>query len=721
MSNFDFIGTFLGKKAQLKKDGHDLSSLEVDSSPFGVIRPVACYRTVPNEHYEGKIGVNIQTAPMREDNFARIYSNLKAVYVPLDAIQRDYLSLTTSKRSTRKDGLLSSFSARAPYFNLPNVFVATTFLYWLQQGLQQITSISSWSSVYYDPDFEMWVDPSLNLDVEDSNFVEKRVVPVFGGESLAQYVLYFISRVSVLYSDTIFSDLQTAVERFSSMIASSGEAMPTSIFRMLDNLGYGNFIPVADDFIKRFPYYFANNISYDTTYNKFVFNGGRDSVLHTTYQALVEQCHYPECYTLFAFQYYIYLCEKSNYRNASTHLITIDEICNDIDSGYGSTYYSSHTDNSIYFFDTDMWTGNVQDGFFSEMLLDLHDFGNGYRFVDNSLHLWSEWDMFKYLFSTSAPLLEQDVYNSSQLSVVEGTLPYVQTADLNNNLIQTIADNTALYKLRQDLLRAGVRRDKQMNAIFGVSDTVSLYGDVDILDYSKSQIHINGLLNQAETDLAPLGQRAGRGDGNGGLSFKCNTKDFGFIFIVQYFTTELFYENFMIDRSTMLSPSEWFNPDFNHLGLESIHYRNLSLIRTNSSGHSLGSIVQESDSVLGFTARNYHLIQRVNKAHGLFTNFGFAISKNGEFNNVRYVPNNLQRGNAIFGGFVPTVIDQQTSYYLQPDSLYYNPYMVNNIFAQMVDSFVHSDMSFDQFRCAWTFNVHKVSPMPKLGLLRLDV
>lgn len=736
MSNFDFIGSFLGKKAQLKKDGHDLSSFEVDSSNFGVIRPVACYPVVPNEHFEFNVGVNIQTAPMREDNFARLYSNLKAVYVPLDAIQRDYLSLTQNARSTRKDGLLS-FSCHEPNINLTNVVFCTAFMYWLQQGFQQLTSLDHWYDVYYDFSDQAWFSSFLAQQISDPPlFIDFVVRPTYGHNSIAENVLNFISNevfsvVNPNHSPLISNDLKTWVERISdNLTAFSGEALPTSVFRILDSLGYGNFIPVVDDFIKKYPSAFLDFVYVDLETESFYTSMTRDKPLWQFYYHLDSQLGNRSAYPLFAYQYYIYLCEKSNYRDASTRLVTLDEIDSSFINDSFDSIETIVNDKEIIYFnllyvDYSVQTGEkiLHDSLFVQMLNWMCNKFEEPDDIDDDFVTWSDFFIFKYLFSTSSPLLEQDVFNSSQLSTVSGTIPTTDVQYLETNLVKTIADTNALYKLRQDLLRAGVRRDKQMNAIFGVSDKSDLYGDVSILDYNKTSININGLLNQAETDIAPLGQRAGRGDASSGLKFKCDTKDFGFIFIVQYFTTELFYENFMIDRSVSLNPIEWFNPNFNHLGLEPIRSEYLSFVASSSSSaDNTFSVLHTNTINVGFTARDYHLKQRVNKAHGLFTNFGFAIpSNNNEEKQIRYVPNNLQRGNAIFGGFVPTVIDQQVNRYLNEKSLYYNPYMVNNLFAQMVDSFVFSDMSFDQFRCAWTFNVHKVSPMPKIGLFKLDV
>ena len=103
---YDFVKNFLGKTARLQKYGHDLSNNEVFSLPFGVEAPVKHYFSSPNEFFKLNVSGYVQTAPMREDNFADIKQELRAIYVPMSSIMRDYLSITSAERDVRHDDLV---------------------------------------------------------------------------------------------------------------------------------------------------------------------------------------------------------------------------------------------------------------------------------------------------------------------------------------------------------------------------------------------------------------------------------------------------------------------------------------------------------------------------------------------------------------------------------------------------------------------------------------
>lgn len=267
-----------------------------------------------------------------------------------------------------------------------------------------------------------------------------------------------------------------------------------------------------------------------------------------------------------------------------------------------------------------------------------------------------------------------------------------------------------------------------MEALFGVSGAMNTFEPVQILDASRSQVDITGLMNQAETDAAPLGTRGARGDGRFGLEFTYDSKDYGYIFIVNYYTTSMFYENFMTKREYMLDHESWWMPQFNHLGLEPIRAKQLSFMKStiapilDNSSDSWESLFEWNSDVIGYTARNYELKQEVNKVHGLFTNFGFAAF-NGVADQIskRYLPKDFVQGNGAFGGYIPTMIDQQVSLYAYEQDLYFHPDMVNNLFVNMVSGSLFGDYSQDHFKMVFNYSVHKVSPMPKLGLFKLDI
>ena len=722
MSNFDFLKNFLGKSAKLGKDVHDMSNREAYSLGFGTIAPISYVKCVPNEHYKGNFSGYVQTAPMREDNFAEIFNNLKAVYVPMSSICRNYLQMTQGNRWTRSDMVLDFpvYDLRMNISLLLNNIFPQFLMQQLAQGLVSVLAQYENVNIYYDSNA---VDSNNHVVIEgrissDQDYHDLRVDFPRGSNV---YLDFIYDGPFSLEGEmkTQHVPLKTYFGLLYNCCTLSGNLFYLDALRLLDNLGYGNYMPSFVALAKKY-------FTFGSRLGNLKFVCGLDGV-DVSFSEIISRSYFSAALNetllpFIAYQYYINVAERSNYRKPNVALVTLDAICQNYayNNGLSLDFVNDHLEfNSSHFANFSSCLA------FGELVSLYETFLNGEADFQ-TLSDQSKVDvMFLYFFSLSNPLIEPDLYTSSQLSIVEGSIPTTAGHDINANLVQTIADVSALYKLRQDLLRAGVRRDKQMQALFGVSGNQHVYEKIQILDANSSPVKIQGLINMAETSEAPLGARAARGNGQNGLSFKLDTEDFGFIFIVQSFTCRAYYESFMIDQSWQIGPSSWFLPQFNNLGLEPVRNIDCSLYRESYSNGSTPSFTHLTDT-LGFTSHYWRLKQRLDKVHGLFTNFGLPIwSETNSVIDSGYLQAKqgaaLVRGNAAFGGFLPTFIEQQADRYAHQRSLYYSPDMVNNIFAQMVDGAIYSDMSFDQFRCVFSFELKKFSPMPKLGLLKLNV
>lgn len=722
MSNFDFLKNFLGKSAKLGKDVHDMSNREAYSLGFGTIAPVSYVKCVPNEHYKGDFSGYVQTAPMREDNFAEIFNNLKAVYVPMSSICRNYLQMTQGNRWTRSDMVLDFpvYDLRMNISILLNNIFPQFLMQQLAQGLVAPLSIYENVNIYYNANA---VDSNNKVTLEgrvskNEEYHDLRVDFPRGANVYLDFIYDGAFALDGI-NKTQHVPLKTFIGLLYNCKTLSGNLFYLDALRLLDNLGYGNYMPSFVSLAKKF-------FSLDTSLADLIFvnevnglNVSFDDIIDAGYfSASLNETLLP----FIAYQYYVNVAERSNYRKPNVALVTLDAICQNYsyNNVLNLDFVNDHLELNAGHFDC--FASCVA---FGEAVSVYEDFLNGAADFETLAALNMFGVLLFYLFSLSNPLIEPDLFTSSQLSIVEGSIPTTAGHDINANLVQTIADVSALYKLRQDLLRAGVRRDKQMQALFGVSGNQHVYEKIQILDANSSPVKIQGLINMAETSEAPLGARAARGNGQNGLSFKLDTEDFGFIFIVQSFTCRAYHEAFMIDQSWQISPNSWFMPQFNNLGLEPIRNIDSSLYTGSWSDGNLPSFTGLQNT-LGFTSHYWRLKQRLDKVHGLFTNFGLPIwSETNSVIDSGYLQAKqgaaLVRGNAAFGGFLPTFIEQQTDRYAHQRSLYYSPDMVNNIFAQMVDGAIYSDMSFDQFRCVFSFELKKFSPMPKLGLLKLNV
>ena len=715
MSNFDFLGSFLGKGSKVNRDGHDMSNKECLSQPFASIVPVAYRQCVPNEHYKCKFGMYTQTAPMREDNFAELKSNLTAVFVPYSSVWRNYFRLTENDRSTRMDAIfnyeetLYSFELLGfvnyillPMYTLQRVcsYLSSTFADQLDDILIYSGDGDDLLQLYYPNGDKVY--PNANVhDLDNSEYhfqglIQNTLLLPNGSSSctLSEYLHY--------------------VDVFKT---TSGSTFCFDAMRLIDNLGIINLIPIFEDAISWwFKHGFGSPVaSFNDTFE--LIEASRANFMQGWWDINCQDLSKQVSILPFVcYRYAIDILFRSNYRMPSTSLLTIDAINN---CGQNGNLALSLTE-----VDNNVWTIDIPERVTARSFKEAMDlsigFANSSNAHDVTISDLNNLSLFIHLFSLHNALLQPDLFTTAQQSVVSGNIPTSTTSELTTNLIQTIADKSALYRLRQDLLRAGVRREKQMAAVFGVENDSNLYNDVYVLDKSVSSVNIQGLINQAASDVAPLGERAARGNGSAYLDFEFNCKDFGLIFVFSAYTAEMYYENFAIDYFHQLYPSSWFNPKYNHLGLEAVPDSSCSIIVNSEISGDKSVIINHAPKTLGFSSRDWYYKQVTNKVHGLFTNYPLPVHfSDKELYDVKS-KSNLFRGNAYFGGYVPTMLDQQLDLFHQYHDLYFNPYMVNNLFTEMFDGFANGDFSYDHFRCIYQFQVHKVSPMPKIGLIKLS-
>lgn len=722
MSNFNFLGNFLGKKAKLVKDGHDLSNREAFSIPFGVHVPVKHYFCVPNEHYKGSIHGVCQTSPMREDNFAQLDMHQKAVFVPMSSLCRNYLELTKASKSARKDALLD-FPIYDLRFDLMSYLKLMFPFYFYHQWLSELASefeladlSVKWNSSSNFPYF-VYKGADIVVNNASSNALKCFYAMIVEGYNRRGFVLNGSATIKA----------STLLSRIGSWTSRANTAFVFDFLRLLDQLEYGNYIPYYDKLTQNV----INKINLDPTNRgviPFVLRNvsSYSSESFQIYDYLLPDFFYDEWTTvtpndlhitseslwpILAYQFYINTYERTNYRNPDSFVLTGDVIFNDHNTM--DVLELPFVDNALFlisrldFHDLNFIFDAISDAFYPTSINDFANFSQPFT-------------LFGYLFTLSNPLLPADVFTTSQLSIVEGSRPHTTIEAVTHDMVHTMAETSALYKLKQDLLRGGVRRDKQMLSIFGVSGNQHLYEPCQILADSDSPIQIQGLLNQAATEVAPLGARGARGNGGVGCRFDFNTEDYGFLFIIQYVTTPVFYEAMGIQLNHQYGINQWWIPQFNHLGLSPVYRSFLSLF-TGSNASDLGSYADDLATV-GFSARDYDLKQQVNKLHGLFTNYGMSVNTfNSSAQDSLYNKTALLRGNAAFGGFIPSIINQQNSGFRSKTSLTYYPGMVNNLFVNMVAAALFNDFSSDPFRCFNVYEISKVSPMPKLGLYKLDV
>lgn len=717
MSNYDFLGSFLGKKLDFKKDGHDLSNKEAMSFPFGTIVPKKCMFCVPNMHIKARTGTYVQTGPMREDNFQEIYLNQKAVFVPLDSICRDYISLTSSGRSTLKDPAVPD--AIELTLELNELISWCAPIFFGNRLVEEIISlIPNWEKCqitwFTDEDGSIY-----DMQIEDDNgdqvsYDDKNPFFVFLKEK-------FVSDIGV--SDVFGLDIVDIVNGLYNFKTPSGSLWCFDCLRLLDSLGYGNHFPFMETVIQDV---FNSSVDYSGFFSWNLSDNWLTIHPLSEYDGIQAPYTIRNIYKLVAYQFACATLFKSTYRQPVTSLLTVDYISDYFNMHASSTHYGTKVGSTVRLICSESSLNSNDFERFREALNDAY-FTDKFQSVLYRMDIDGDpGDRFFLLYALtclSNPLLDSDLFTTMQQSVVTGSIPTTTSPDFNANPIQQMADLSALYKLRQDLLRSGVKRDKQMSVMFGVSDhDGKIVEPVIVCDSSKSSVNIQSLINQAETDVAALGERGSRGNGSSSLEFELNTKDFGYLFFIDFYTCPTYYENFGVDRADSLAMSSWFNPRNNYLGLEAVYNQQNSLYTLANSIPVVSDLRKNTSQsvVLGYSFRDAYLKQQVNRTHGYFTSLGMPLYNNGVLSDLPYALKDNQRGNAAFGGYVCTMIDQQLDQFTGYASLYFNPYMLNGIFVNMFDGAVHGSPKYDQFRTITNYEIHVVAPYPKMGLIKLD-
>lgn len=742
MNNSDFASKFLGVVNNPPRNGFDLSRKECYSLPFGIISPVSFEFCQPNEHYKGSVSSYVQTNSMRDDNFCTLYNHMKAVFVPMSSLKRNFLQFTPLADKTRLR-LDKSIPQRycSPHLRSTEFIKLFFPWYFINYLLSNAVTINQEILNYrvncnYDTSEEYPSVSDYTYSIYDENRNPVLVDSLLTSNPYAYALMSMMSQTwteptehhivnSVPFFETLYINLQK-------LINPSGEFFVFDALRVADALGFGNYwsifndlaVSIFDDFIYHETYhvlspsqYLVNSFYefikikyYGTTFgNDFKIDMSKFDHFYGAKHLLTNPIDM-SLDSLVAFKYYISMCERSNYRNPDTFVFTLD---------YFSTI-AYNADISQNDYNVDDYENDISFAHFIDVNdSDIFDFSMLKEYISklfdsNPLDLFETdgyyLNVILYLFSLSNPLLRSDLVTSSQLTKISGAEP---TA--TNVTIQNINEVSALYKVRQNLLRAGVRASNYMKAFFGIKGDDHITEPVLVLDDTRNIVNITGLINQAATDVAELGARAAKGNGSAGLSFNFDTSEYGFLFYIQYLTCDVFYENYRIDRFNRLTPNDVVIPQDANLGLSPIYASDIELYSKNFYDGSW--YVNTHSSVLGYSSRDWPYKSKFDLVHGFFTNTPLSY-RSTNFSNIESISKlpTLSRGNAARGGFVVTLSDQQRDRFMHDEDIYFNPTMCNGIFTQLNDGLLFASAQYDAFTIITQFNIHKVSPMATIGL-----
>lgn len=268
-----------------------------------------------------------------------------------------------------------------------------------------------------------------------------------------------------------------------------------------------------------------------------------------------------------------------------------------------------------------------------------------------------------------------------------------------------------LQKWRQNALRAGNMTDDSFRAHYGIAPRYAMDENVVKLGSFESVLNVNPVESTADTggsngrvgDLAATGVSVTSGNT---ISFDCS--DFGVIVGCVYFRPESEYSSTMLDRANILSePFDFFTPEFMNVGLDSIRM----------SDYSIADFHANFNSNLGFAPQYWWYKTAFDKVHGEF---------------ARYYYNRLSRGSVEYdtmlfkGNMLPWVAPRNLHFERvlgQDDplrelrSLYVSPDVLDDVFAvNYEDTTGLFNKVVDTFIVNVAFDIKALRTMSVIGL-----
>lgn len=298
------------------------------------------------------------------------------------------------------------------------------------------------------------------------------------------------------------------------------------------------------------------------------------------------------------------------------------------------------------------------------------------------------------LFSDGFDQLKPDVaYGGLNFNVLTGVELTGPNSGKNTLTVDTVRAGFALDKMLRISMRAGKTYAEQMAAHFGVQVPVGRDFKVHYIGGFDSDIQVSDVTQTSGTTSTDnvqyggyLGRVTGKATGSGSGHIEYDVKEHGILMCIYSIVPDMQYDCFRIDPfNTKLERGQYFQPEFENLGLQVLHTAHVSCVGA-----------ANVDGVLGWQPRYSEYKTALDVNHGQFAGnlplSYWAVSR------MRSLSKNMVYGKDLV-----------------LENLKISPNWLNSIFA--VD--YNGTEATDAFFGGCTFNVMKVSDMSVDGLPRI--
>lgn len=663
----------LKPKAHLNMNVFDLSRTETFSSKLGMLTPCFVQHTVPKGKYRINVSDIVRVSEQQTANFVGMSQNVEFAFVPYSQLWREFNRFYYGKGEEVRSNGHVDINVRVP----ASVYAPTFQLGHVVEQIFRACLVANWWNQQYRHLREVYAQNPSQLVIPSGALEYLRLFDVVGDGD---------------WYERPHTDIHGRFCGFDQL-------------RLLDMLGYGNFLPLLK--------YVMVDLGVVSDVSQLVnyINTNVDSRIQLLLDTVLDSIPFENLYNPFAIMAYVKF--------------------------YSDIYRNRNYDDKPYFrlYNCDWAEGNSSTGILgtSDVLFALKPFYRQYKkdlftglYPDAQFGSVSVAGIGKgSLISDYKPTSQQNVYtlgsNSefpSHLYVAGGNVQGVNWTFTGTVSALAVRQAEALQKLKEKLVRAGNREKDLQKAIFGVGSKYIEDSYVDFLGSFQSVIQMNPVAATTATsssspdvsgqNIGDLGAYSvGSIDMGSQKEIEFESYDFGIIIGVVYVLPETKYESYGVDPFNIkFRNSDYYQPQMQNLGLSPVYsYYHNQL--------GLAGAVPE-DRVLGYLSRYWEYKTAVSRVHGEFYGsnprvpydmYDNAIGDDSSANNAL---------NASFGAFSDFVAPRDVRETTQPTTqmLYVNPGDADRIFYVSDDIY----QSFDQFKFEMSFRVKAVLPMSVTGL-----
>lgn len=677
-------------KADLSHNPFDTASRDVFSLKTGMITPCLVRHTIPDSMYDCSLMGITRTIPVQSAPFTRMSQNFEYYFVPYSQIfhdfERIYYERGDEQRNFSGHGDSGfSHATQLPCFDLKDVVFAI---------------------------FASYCYSRLKIEMRLS---ERRVHFDYYGAIEHKYI-------------DEFQDVH-------------GRSCAEDMLRLLDLLGYGNFLPqfklIYSLIFKRFEVDGAPSGAPNTwfsawrlgDFDNFVAptssDGGTVEGLVNSMLSQVEFVNWMDNFPMFkpnVFALAAYVKVWSDfYRNSQydvnfnySKLFNFDYVVDDSLIVVPTSIVCQMLIPRYRQYKKDMFTGGYPSAQFGSVAVSQ---------LENPSSIFSE-----VLNSGSAGYRDVLVTNPNTGQLGHGTsnsitslsssfIPSSFTIDSSVSAL-SIRQSLAMQRYKERILRAGNRTRSLQSAVFGDKSRYVEDMYVDFLGSEQSIIDFNPVAATASNERSELGEL-----GSNGVSsiknhvFKYHSHDFGIIIGVTYVLPESEYEAYMMDYFNSTSESfDFYKPDFMNLGLQEVYSTHFNFMVP----FDFSMVGGYSPVVLNYLSRYWPYKVAIDKVHGEFysnqpsetdlrTLYNASETYIASLDDLQDVLSSLSVG--AFAEMVTPRKSNSLNVLVLP-SFYVNPTDVDRIFYQISDT----TQASDQFKCAILHDFKSVLPMSVVGL-----